>query len=193
MAETLGYRIKLLGIARRQEGGIEKRVHPCMVRLQSPVAHVEGVTNAVVVNGDFVGQTVYEGPGAGAGPTASAVVADIVDIARGGSLPVFNLPAADLREEDSVPMDRHVGSYYIRLMVVDRPGVFADVAAILRDEAVSMEQILQRTRAPGEAVPVVMTTHDVEEASMMRAIERFAALDTVTAPPHVIRIETFDD
>lgn len=193
LAETLGYRIKLLGIARRQEDGIEKRVHPCMVRLQSPVAHVEGVTNAVVVNGDFVGQTVYEGPGAGAGPTASAVVADIVDIARGGSLPVFNLPAAELREEDSVPMDRHVGSYYIRLMVVDRPGVFADVAAILRDEAVSMEQILQRTRAPGEAVPVVMTTHDVEEASMMRAIERFAALDTVTEPPHVIRIETFDD
>ncbi len=192
-AETLGYRIKLLGIARRRNGGIEKRVHPCMVRLESPVAHVEGVTNAVVVNGDFVGQTVYEGPGAGEGPTASAVMSDVIDIARSAQMPVFGVPVAELVENAPVPMDRHVGSYYIRLMVVDLPGVFADVAAILRDEAVSMEQILQRTRSPGEAVPVVMTTHDVEEASMMRALEKFAALETVTETPHVIRIETFDD
>jgi homoserine dehydrogenase len=193
LAETLGYRIKLLGIARRQGEMIEQRVHSCMVPLGSPVAHVEDVFNAVVVNGDFVGSTVYEGRGAGAGPTASAVIADIVDLARGGSTPVFNIPARNLVDRGTVPMDRHVGAYYIRLMVVDRPGVFADIAAILRDEAVSMEQILQRTRSPNEAVPLVMTTHEVEEAAMMRALEKFGALDTVVESPHVIRIEKFDE
>jgi homoserine dehydrogenase len=172
---------------------IEQRVHSCMVPLGSPVAHVEDVFNAVVVNGDFVGSTVYEGRGAGAGPTASAVIADIVDLARGGSTPVFNIPARNLVDRGTVPMDRHVGAYYIRLMVVDRPGVFADIAAILRDEAVSMEQILQRTRSPNEAVPLVMTTHEVEEAAMMRALEKFGALDTVVESPHVIRIEKFDE
>ncbi len=191
-AETLGYRIKLLGIARRHGEAIEQRVHPCMVALGSPAAHVEDVFNAIVVNGDFVGSTVYEGRGAGAGPTASAVMADIADLARGARIPVFNIPACNLIDRATVPMDRHVGAYYIRLMVVDRPGVFADIAAILRDEAVSMEQILQRTRSPDEAVPVVMTTHEVEEAAMMRALEKFAALDTVVELPHVIRIETFD-
>lgn len=192
LAETLGYRIKLLGIARRQGEMIEQRVHSCMVPLGSPVAHVEDVFNAVVVNGDFVGSTVYEGRGAGAGPTASAVMADIVDLARGATTPVFNIPARNLVDRATVPMDRHVGAYYIRLMVVDRPGVFADIAAIFRDEAVSMEQILQRTRSPNEAVPLVMTTHEVGEAAMMRALEKFAALETVVESPHVIRIEKFD-
>ena len=192
LAETLGYRIKLLGIARRRGAVIEQRVHPCMVDLESPAAHVEDVFNAVVVEGDFVGPTVYEGRGAGAGPTASAVIADIADLARGAKVPVFNLPAASLESLPTVPMDRHVSAYYIRLMVVDRPGVFAEVAAILRDEAVSMEQILQRTRSPEEAVPVVMTTHEVEEAAMMRAVQRFAALDTVVEVPHVIRVESFE-
>jgi homoserine dehydrogenase len=188
-ADELGYRIKMLGIARRTEAGIEQRVHPCMVQLDSPIAHVEGVYNAIVAQGDFVGSTVFEGRGAGAGPTASAVAADLVDVARGSRLPAFGVPARSLAELPTVPMDRHVGAYYIRLMVVDRPGVFADVAAALRDEQVSMEAILQRTRAPGEPVPVVMTTHDVEEASMMRAVRRFAALETVIEPPHVIRID----
>ena len=193
LAETLGYRIKLLDIACRQGEMIEQRVHPCMVPLGSPVAHVEDVFNAVVVNGDFVGSTVYEGRGAGAGPTASAVMADIVDFARGATTPVFNIPARDLVDRTTVPMDRHVGAYYIRLMVVDRPGVFADIAAILRDEAVSMEQILQRTRSPNEAVPLVMTTHEVGEAAMMRAVKKFAALETVVESPYVIRIEKLDD
>ena len=163
-----------------------------MVPLGSPVAHVEDVFNAIVVNGDFVGSTVYEGRGAGAGPTASAVMADIVDLARGTKMPVFNIPVLNLVDRATVAMDRHVGAYYIRLRVVDRPGAFADIAAILRDEAVSMEQILQRTRSPEEAVPVVMTTHEVEEAAMMRSLEKFAALDSVVEAPHVIRIENFD-
>jgi len=188
-AEELGYRIKMLGIARRTADGVEQRVHPCMVDLDSPIAHVEGVYNAVVAQGDFIGSTVYEGRGAGAGPTASAVAADLVDIARGSRVPTFSVPVDALAAIPTVPMDRHVGAYYIRLMVVDRPGVFADIAATLRDEHVSMESILQHTRAPGEPVPVVMTTHEVEEASMMRAVERFAAFDTVVEPPCLIRIE----
>ena len=189
-AGELGYRIKLLGITRRTDQGVEQRVHPCMVKLDSPMAHVEGVFNAVIAQGDFVGSTVYEGRGAGAGPTASAVAADLVDIARGTRFPTFGIPVQSLTELKTVPMDQHRGAYYIRLMVVDRPGVFADVAAALRDEQVSMEAILQHTRAPGEPVPVVMTTHEVSEASMVRAIERFAALDTVVEPPRMIRIES---
>jgi homoserine dehydrogenase len=189
-ATELGYRIKLLGIARRIDHGIEQRVHPCLVDEETPIAHVEGVFNAVVVEGDFVDSTVYEGRGAGAGPTASAVVADIVDLARGARIPTFAVPANALEKLPAAPMDRHRGAYYIRLMVVDRPGVFADVAAALRDERVSMESILQRTRDPDGAVPVVMTTHDTEEAAMKRALARFAALDTVVEPPRMIRIES---
>lgn len=191
-ADELGYRIKLLGIARRTEAGIEQRVHPCMVRLDCAIAHVEGVYNAVVAEGDFVGPTVFEGRGAGAGPTASAVAADLADLARGRALPVFGIPVSALEHLPTIAMDRHRGAYYIRLMVVDRPGVFADIATALRDEEISMEAILQRARAPDEPVPVVMTTHEVEEAAMRRALKRFAALGAVVEPPRMIRIEPLD-
>jgi homoserine dehydrogenase len=189
-AEELGFRIKLLGSARPTEHGIEQRVHACMVPIGTPIAHVEGVFNAVVTEGDFVGQNVAEGRGAGAGPTASAVVADLIDIARGRTLPTFSVPAAQLKRLAPSPMERHRGAYYVRLMVVDRPGVIADVTAALRDEQVSLESMLQRGRAPDEAVPVVLTTHETEEASMRRALARIAALNTVVEPPHMIRIET---
>jgi homoserine dehydrogenase len=189
-AEELGYRIKLLGIARLTEHGIEQRVHACMVPLGTPIAHVEGVFNAVVTEGDFVGQNVAEGRGAGAGPTASAVAADLIDIARGRGLPTFAVPAAQLKRLPASPMERHRGAYYVRLMVVDRPGVIADVAAALRDEEVSMEAMIQRARAPDEAVPVVLTTHDTVEAAMRRALDRIAHLNTVVEPPRMIRIET---
>jgi homoserine dehydrogenase len=188
-AEELGFRIKLLGIARPTEHGIEQRVHACMVPLGTPIAHVEGVFNAVVTEGDFVGQNLSQGRGAGAGPTASAVVSDLVDIARGRSQPTFSVPAGELKRAPAAPMARHRGAYYVRLMVVDKPGVIADVAAALRDEEVSMEAMLQRARAPGEAVPVVLTTHETEEAAMRRALERIAALGSVVEPPHMIRIE----
>ncbi len=189
-ADELGYRIKLLGIARRNGGGVEQRVHPCMIPVGSPLARVEGVFNAVVAEGDSVGATVYEGRGAGAGPTASAVVADLVDLARGLRLPVFAVPATALAPAETEPMDRHVGPYYLRLMVLDRPGVIADVAAALRDERISMESMIQRGRAPGEAVPVVLTTHETREAAMSRARARIAALDSVVQPPRTIRIES---
>ena len=188
-AGELGYRIKLLGIARITGDGVEQRVHPCMVSLDSPIAHVEGVYNAVVAYGDYVGTTVFEGRGAGAGPTASAVAADLLDIARGQQIPTFAVPASRLARLPPAPMDRHYGAYYVRLMVVDRPGVIADVTAALRDEAVSMEAMIQRARDPGEPVPVVITTHETEEAAMLRALARIETLETVAEPPRMIRIE----
>ena len=190
-AEELGYRIKLLGIARLTEHGLEQRVHPCMVKRATPIAAVEGVFNAVVAEGDFVGRVVLEGRGAGAFPTASSVAADLVDIAAGRHVAPFGVPAAALSPIPGAPMERHEGAYYIRLMVVDRPGVIADVAAALRDEQVSMASMIQRGRAPGEAVPIVLTTHVTVEAAMRRSIERIAALDTVFEPPRMIRIEDF--
>ena len=190
-AEELNYRIKLLGIARQTEYGIEQRVHPCMVSLANPIAHVDGVFNAVVADGDYVDTTMYEGRGAGERPTASAVVADIVDIARGNGAAALGVPTSELTPFSASPMDRHRGRYYIRLMVTDEPGVFADVAATLRDCQVSMEAVLQKGRSPGESVPVVMTTHETSEASMTRALDMIMALDAVIEPPRMIRIQSF--
>ncbi|MDO9712407.1 homoserine dehydrogenase [Paracraurococcus lichenis] len=189
LAGELGYRIKLLGIAERTAAGIATRVHPCMVPVAAPIARVDGVFNAVVAEGDFVGRVVLEGRGAGAGPTASAVVADLIDLARGRVTPVWGAAAGLLDGAPALPMERHVGAYYLRLMVLDRPGVIADVTGILRDHVISLEAMLQRGRAPGEAVPVVLTTHDCEEASMRAALARLAALDSVLEKPALIRIE----
>ena len=188
-ADELGYRIKLLGMAARVEGGVEQRVHPCMVPRESPIASVDGVFNAVVAEGDFVGTVLSEGRGAGAGPTASAVVADLIDIARGVFIPTFALPASKLRRLASTPIEHHVGSHYVRLMVVDRPGVIADVAAALRDAEISVEAMLQHGRSPDEAVPVVITTHETTGAAMDSALRRIADLGAVLEPPRRIRIE----
>lgn len=193
-AEELGYRIKLLGLARRvSKGGapegLSLRVHPCMVPATSPIAHVEGVFNAVVAQGDFVGQVMMTGRGAGAGPTASAVVADLIDLARGFKVPTLGAPSARLDRTPAVAMDHRRGAYYLRLMVVDRPGVIADVAAAMRDQQISVESLLQRGRSPGDAVPLVIITHETDEASMNRLLSMIASFDAVLEPPHVIRIE----
>ena len=190
-ARELGYRIKLLGHARMTEHGLEQRVHPCMVPLAAPIASVDGVFNAVAIEGDFVGSGMFVGRGAGAGPTASAVVADLVDVARGRILPAFVVPASKLADPPAAPMQRHRGAYYVRLMVNDRPGVIADVTAALRDERVSLKSMLQHGRAPGpdDSVPVVLETHETEEAAMLRAIARISALSTVLEPPCLIRVE----
>ncbi len=190
-ADKLGYRIKLLGIAARTGQGIEQRVHPCMVHHGAAIASVEGVFNAVVADGDFVDTIMQEGRGAGERPTASAVVADIIDIARGHRVPAFIVPADRLERIDTVPMADHRGAYYFRLMVVDRPGVFADIAGALRDHDVSMEQVLQQGRDPGEPVPVVMTTHETRESDMAAALHEIEALDAVVEAPRMIRIEPF--
>jgi homoserine dehydrogenase len=188
-ATELGYRIKLLGIAGHTDSGIETRVHPCMVPQSAPIARVDGVFNAVVAEGDFVGRVMLEGRGAGAGPTASAVVADLIDIARRRETPVWGAAAEALSAAPSVPMSSHIGAYYIRLMVVDRPGVIADVTAALRDGGISLESMLQRGRSPGEAVPVVLVTHETKESAMREAVARIAALNTVMEEPTLIRIE----
>ena len=188
-ANELGYRIKLLGIARQTEQGIEARVHPCMIPLSVPIARVDGVFNAVVAEGDFCGRIMLEGRGAGAGPTASAVAADLIDIARGRFSPVWGAASGALSAAPSLPMAKHVGCYYLRLMVVDRPGVIADVTAVLRDEKISLESMLQRGRSPGEAVPVVLVTHETNEAAMRAALDRIANLGAVMEPPSMIRIE----
>ena len=188
-ADELGFRIKLLGIANHTESGIEQRVYPCMVPLDAPLAHVEGVFNAVVAECDAVGSSVLQGRGAGAGPTASAVISDIVDVARGTILPVFSVPASELEIAKTVSLDTRKGPYYVRLTVLDRPGVIADVSAALKEEDVSVEALLQRGRSEEGAVPVVLTLHETEEHKMQRAIARIAELDTVVEPPCMIRIE----
>ncbi len=188
-ADELGYRIKLLGIARQTEAGIEARVHPCMIPMAAPIALVDGVFNAVVAEADFAGRVMLQGRGAGAGPTASAVVADLIDIARGRATPVWGAASGALSDVPSLPMSSHVGAYYLRLMVVDRPGVIADVTAVLRDHGISLESMLQRGRSPGEAVPIVMVTHDTNEAAMRVALSLIAELDTVLEAPAMIRIE----
>ena len=188
-ATELGYRIKLLGIAENGSDGIQQRVHPAMVPLDAPIASVEGVFNGIVAEGDFVGTTMFEGRGAGAGPTASAVVADIVDIARDRQTPTYGVPADKLAAPRIRPMDERVGLFYVRVMVYDKPGVFADIAGALRDSQISIESAIQRGRAEGGVVPVVLTTHETKESSMRRALELIARLDSVAEPPRMIRIE----
>ncbi len=189
-ADELGFTIKLLGFAQQLNGSIEQRVFPCMVAKDLPIASVSGVFNAVVADGDFVDTVMYEGRGAGAGPTASAVVADLVDIARGIILPVFGIAASELKRLPNLPMGEHHCPYYLRLLVIDQPGVIADVAAALRDENISMESMIQRGRAEGEgeAVPVIIMTHETDEAQIQRALARIAKLEAVAEQPRLIRI-----
>ncbi len=188
-AEELGFGIKLLGIASIDGDVIEQRVHPCMVPADAPINHVEGSFNAVVADGDFVDTVFHEGRGAGGGPTASAVLCDVIDISRGHRAPLFGVSASNLKDLQTRPMELHQGAYYVRFNVVDRPGVFADIAKALADNDVSMESVLQRSRDPGEIVPVVMTLHDTVEGNMRKAIAQIAAIDAVVEPPAIIRIE----
>ncbi|MCC3304812.1 homoserine dehydrogenase [Sneathiella sp. HT1-7] len=187
-ASELGYRIKLLGVARRTDAGIEQRVHPCMVRRDTTIANVNGVFNAVVVDGDFVDETSYVGRGAGEGPTASAVVADIVDIALGRHTPTFGIPVEKMTDIPKVPVADHVGAYYVCLTVYDQPGVIADVSAVFRDENISIESLLQRGRSKQEAVSVILVTHEVQEAALLRALGKIEKFTHSVAKPRMIRI-----
>ena len=188
-ARELGYRIKLLGVAQATGEGVETRVHPAMVPTGAPLARVMDATNAVVVDGDFVGETVYVGAGAGAGPTASAVVGDIIDCARGDGGPRLGVPAVALKASQPVPVEKHRGTYYIRLRVDDRPGVMADITAVLAKENVSIESLLQRGQAAGGGVYIVLTTHEIVEASVSAALNRFTLLECVLETPTMLRIE----
>lgn len=190
LAGELGYRIKLLGIARRLGAGVVQSVEPCLVPAGSPLGAVEGVYNAVFVEGDFVGKSVSIGRGAGAGPTASAVVSDIIDLAAGNRYPAFGISAESLKAPQRADAREIINSFYLRLNVLDRPGVLADVSAILRDHNVSIETLLQRGRDPEQPVPLVLTTHDVRQADMAGACGKISALGSVVEPPCLMRIET---
>ncbi|MFP4313425.1 MAG: homoserine dehydrogenase [Alphaproteobacteria bacterium] len=191
-ASELGYKIKLLGIARRYDEGIMQVLEPCLVPCDSSLGSVEGVFNAVHVEGDFVDTGYLVGRGAGEGPTASAVLSDIVDIARGYNAPTFGVPAKDLTPPQWVDMGATMNCYYIRLNVIDQPGVLADVSSILRDNDVSIEAFLQRGRDPGQAVPLIMTTHETRHENMTRACAAMEKLGSILDKPCLIPIENIE-
>jgi homoserine dehydrogenase len=200
-ADELGYRIKLLGVACRTDSGIEQRVHPAMVPKSSAIARIDGVTNAVAVEADFVGQLVLSGPGAGGEPTASSVMSDIADIARGDSVGTFGRPASSLEPYKQARMRLHEGGYYIRLSVYDRPGAFAAIARRMADANISLESIVQRRRAPRsdapghlvpvEPQPVILITYETTEGAIRKALDGIRADGQIAGEPQMIRIEQF--
>ncbi len=188
-AAELGYAIKLLGIASVTAKGIEQRVHPCLVPLNSPLGTVNSVYNAVLVEGDSVGTVFFEGRGAGAGPTGSSVVADLMDIARGVTYKPFTLPASALKTLPESGMENLQCSYYLRLAVIDKPGVLAEITGIFKREDISLRSFIQHSHATGETVQLVGTTHETQESAMQRAIAAIATLASVKEKPYMIRIE----
>jgi homoserine dehydrogenase len=199
-ADELGYRVKLLGVAVRTEKGIEQRVHPTMVAKDSAIAQVMGVTNAVSVDAEGFAPITLVGPGAGGNATASAVVADIGDIARGVRSAPFGRPCARLTASKKAPMQRHEGGYYIRLAAVDRPGTFAAIARLLAAEKISLESIMQRhhgtrphggddPRSPDAPAPVILITYATSEDAVRRALKAIKRQGVIAGKPQVIRIE----
>jgi homoserine dehydrogenase len=189
-AAEFGYRIKLLGVAKLTDSGIEQRVHPAMVRARTPLGDVESSFNAVEVSAGAAGPFFFQGRGAGEGPTASAVISDIVDVARGALGPAFGLPTGDLKPSVAVPQEAHISPFYLRFQVLDVPGVMAAVSQHLADEGVSIDSMLQRGRSPGEAVAIVMLTHEAPQAAVERALKAIAASDKVFETPCMIPMET---
>jgi homoserine dehydrogenase len=198
-ASELGYRVKLLGVAVKTEAGIEQRVHPTMVPKESAIAQVMGVTNAVTMDAEGLAPITLVGPGAGGVATASAIVADLADIARGVRNAPFGRPAARMTAIRKAPMQHHEGGYYIRLLARDRPGTAATIARRLAQQNISLESIVQR-HAPGsrgaarpgrsgEAVPVIMITYATSEDAVRKALAAVRRDRVVTGRPQVIRIE----
>lgn len=195
-AEQLGYRIKLLGITKRMPDGIELRVHPTLIPAKRLIANVEGAMNAVVVQGDAVGSTLYYGKGAGAEPTASAVIADLVDITRlAAANPEHRVPHLAFQpnamtDTPVLPMSEVTTSYYLRMHVIDQPGVLADVARILADATISIDAMIQKEPGEGEnRTDIIMLTHRTQEKNMLQAIEKINALPTVLDKVTKIRLE----
>lgn len=199
-ADELGYRIKLLGVAQQTDSGIEQRVHPTMVPKHTAIAEVDGVTNCVSVDGDFIGNIMLIGPGAGAGPTASAVLGDILDIAKGTIIPAFGKLTDDLKPYERARMRAHEGGYYIGLSVFDRPGAFAAIATSMSEQDISLKSIMQhhpRSSLQGlvacnddEALqPIVMITHDTTEAAIRAALQNIIKQGNVNKTPQMMRIE----
>ena len=187
LAADMGYRIKLLGVAQMTGRGLEQRMTPCLVPADSPLGQLQGGTNMVVLEGDSVGQIVLRGPGAGMGPTASAIMADVLDIARGIRLPTFGQPAHSLATplpaKSTTP-----ASYYLRMTLLDKPGALAKIATCLGEAGVSIDQMRQYGHQ-GVNAPVLIVTHKATRADIDHAIARFAATGVMVGPPVTIRIE----
>ncbi|AZO14247.1 homoserine dehydrogenase [Mesorhizobium sp. M2A.F.Ca.ET.043.05.1.1] len=194
-AADLGYRIKLLGVAQRTDSGIEQRVHPTMVPTASVIAQVHGVTNAVAIETDILGELLLSGPGAGGNATASAVIGDIADIAKSRPgfqhAPVFGWPAKELKPYKKARMRSHAGGYFIRLTVHDRTGVFAAIAKRMADNDISLESIVQQAAGAETQAQktVILVTHETTEAAVRKAVEGITKDGHLTDKPQVIRIE----
>ncbi|MBT6276234.1 MAG: homoserine dehydrogenase [Chromatiales bacterium] len=198
-AEELGYRIKHLGFARRTADGVEMRVHPTLIPERCLIANVNGVMNAVLVKGDAVGPTLYYGAGAGAEATASAVVADLVDVVRtlttdpGNRVPHLAFQPDRMSDVSVMPMEAVETAYYLRMRAADQPGVLAEVASILADNGISIEAVVQKEPEPGATqVPLIMLTHRVREGPMNRALERIEASEHIFGSVMRLRVEPLD-
>jgi len=195
-AEELGYRVKLLGVAVKTPQGIEQRVHPTMVRKDSAIAQVMGVTNAVTVDASRINPITLIGPGAGGAATASAVLSDIADVARGLRVAPFGRPTARLTSVRKAPMQRHEGGYYIRLQARDKPGTAATIAKRLAQQEISLESIVQRhakgaseSEVKGGSVPVILITYATTEDAVRKALAAVGRDKVISGRPQVIRIE----
>ena len=195
-AEELGYRIKLLGIAKRTADGIELRIHPTLIPSKRLIANVEGAMNAVLVQGDAVGATLYYGKGAGSEPTASAVIADLVDITRLATadpehrVPHLAFQPGAISDLPILPMSEVVTSYYLRMHVEDRPGVLADVTRILADLNISIDAMLQKEPGDGETrTDIIILTHQTKEKNIVAAIEKIENLPTIFGQVTKLRLE----
>lgn len=191
-ASEMGYKIKLLGSARRlADGSIAQSLEPVLIPADKPMASVEDVFNAVVIEGDFVGTVMLEGRGAGGGPTATSIVADLTDLARGEYRPIFGIPAKELPNRIKSGVQDIVSPYYLRFEVQDKPGVLAALSGALRDAGISIETMNQPPHGAGEPARVIMVTHEADAAKMARALADIKALETLTAAPMAMRIEMF--
>lgn len=191
-AAALGFRVRLVGLAEMQDGRLLQRVLPSLVARTHPLAAIRGPTNAVVVEGDYVGRLLFSGPGAGEGPTASAVVADLIDVARGDTGSAFSVPAAMLAHCPPVDASARTGRYFLRLLVSDKAGVLADLTATLRDAGVSIESLVQPVTGYDAMALVVIVTHVCCEADVRRAMEAMEAMPTVLGAPLFMPILNHD-
>jgi homoserine dehydrogenase len=188
LAKDLGYRIKLIASAARFEAGVSVRVHPALTPLAHPLAQVGGVLNALFIEGERIGRIFVQGPGAGAGPTAAAVAADIADVMTGARRPVFQAPAPALRAYPPVDVAHSLSRAFIRLLVRDEPGVIASISETLADAGVSIDSFLQKPNPDIQGVPIVLTTHVAPESVLSEAVRRMAALPRLLEAPRLIRI-----
>ena len=194
-ANDLGYKIKLLGVSLKTADGIEQRVHPTLVPKGSPIAEVDGVFNAVGLTGDFVDDLMLQGRGAGAHPTASSVVGDVADIARGKKIPVFGIPASDLAPYKRARMRAHEGGYYVAMDLYDKPGSVAFVAKVFCEAGISIESIVQRapvdTDIENPTAPFILITHDTMESAMRAVLADISNAEYCANEPRMIRIERY--